>query len=384
MKKWLTAAALAGISCSAQAVTFEYPYLHKDPRAMGMGAAYTAVGGSAGAVFYNPAGLAKINPDFGFEVDLVGVNVGYNKNGKNFVKDLNDALDTGDLNGDGNTSDDELRAVNDVLLEYQGRNLHLDGSNYSSISKKGEKIGFAFGVFSGLKIDARTHQGFTPDGVLEVNSNGTMGPVLGLSYDFAGGAMNAGIGVKYLTRETVAHNFTARELVENQDTLDTYITDTLATEGKGVSFDAGIIYNPARDGFWRPSLGLSLLNIGDAKFGEAGKIPMTVNLGFAIRPRISFLDDWTFAVDYVDAANNYEEDDDFGKRLRLGGEVRLFENTWTGMALRAGMYQGYYTAGVDLRLAIVKLMFTTYAEEVGAYAGQDEDRRYLVSGSISW
>jgi len=54
------------------------------------------------------------------------------------------------------------------------------------------------------------------------------------------------------------------------------------------------------------------------------------------------------------------------------------------MALRTGLYQGYYTAGADLRLTIVKLMFTTYAEEVGAYAGQDEDRRYLLSVGFGW
>lgn len=39
------------ISFPALAVTYEYPYLYKDPRAMGMGGAYIAVGGTASSVF---------------------------------------------------------------------------------------------------------------------------------------------------------------------------------------------------------------------------------------------------------------------------------------------------------------------------------------------
>ena len=54
------------------------------------------------------------------------------------------------------------------------------------------------------------------------------------------------------------------------------------------------------------------------------------------------------------------------------------------MKVRAGLYQGYPTFGVDLRLFIVTLNYTTYAEEVGAYAGQDDDRRHLIALNLGW
>ncbi|MEW6215782.1 MAG: hypothetical protein AB1478_11390, partial [Nitrospirota bacterium] len=38
----------------------EYPYLYKSPKAMGLGGAYTAIGGRVDTLFYNPAGLSNM------------------------------------------------------------------------------------------------------------------------------------------------------------------------------------------------------------------------------------------------------------------------------------------------------------------------------------
>ena len=378
------------LSSSALAVTYEYPYLYKDPRAMGMGGAYTAVGGTASSVFYNPAGLGYINREAGWEINIIKANMGVSENIIDFIDDLNNALDAQDGDyitpGDGDNADDQLYAVNEVLKAYQGKNLHLDIANFSSIAKKGEKFGFALGFLASLKSDNKTHQGFGSEGVLETDTNVTAGGVFGLSYDFNmnNSKLIAGVSVKYMYRETLKHNFTSRELVEHEDNLDTYITEELSKSGSAAGFDAGIIYSLAENSFLRPSVGFSLLNIGDLDFGEAGKIPMTANVGLALRPQIKFLKDWILAIDYVDIFNGYEEDSDIGKRIRVGAEVKLWDNALTTFALRVGSYQGYATAGADLRLAIINLNFTTYAEEVGAYSGQDEDRRYLLGLYLGW
>ena len=57
----------------AEPTTREYPSLYKSTRAMGMGGAYTAVGGRVDALFYNPAGLINIPQDKGWEVNLLNV-----------------------------------------------------------------------------------------------------------------------------------------------------------------------------------------------------------------------------------------------------------------------------------------------------------------------
>jgi hypothetical protein len=44
--------------------------------------------------------------------------------------------------------------------------------------------------------------------------------------------------------------------------------------------------------------------------------------------------------------------------------------------VRAGLYQGYFTAGLNLEAKVVRLDLLTYAEEIGTFAGQRVDRRY--------
>ena len=111
---------------------------------------------------------------------------------------------------------------------------------------------------------------------------------------------------------------------------------------------------------------------------------MTVDLGLSINPDIPTFHHLIVALDYVDMFKNYSEDSDIGKRLRFGGELCLFSKKAIGAMIRAGLYQGYATFGADLRLSIVTLSYVTYAEEIGAYAGQDDDRRHLAMLNVGW
>ncbi len=381
MRKLLLSALF--ISTTSLAANFEYPYLYKDPRAMGMGGAYVAVGGTSSSVFYNPAGLSKIKKEAGFEVNLLKVSIGVGKNSLNFIKDMKDALNTGDLNHDGKKSDDQLKAVNTVVKKYQGENLHFLLNDYTSISKKWGKVGFTLGILANVKTDTITHQGFGAEGLIEEHGNITLGPVLGLSYDALDGKLSIGLSGKYLHRESLNHTFTSRELVEKSDTLDTYITKTLAKKGNAFGGDLGVIYNINKISWLPMSVGASILNIGDLNFGDAGKVPMTVNAGIALKPKIPIFD-WTFALDYVDITQNIKQDKDKMKRIRAGAEIGLLDRWWGGLKLRGGIYQGYLTAGAELRFLLFTAMFTTYEEEVGAYAGQKGDRRYMLTFALGW
>ncbi len=365
------------------ATSREYPYIYKSPRAMGMGGAYIAIGGGLDTLFYNPAGLSTMPLKKGWEVNLINLSGEIGENVIDFVEDMQDAFDTGDMDRDGDEGDDQLRAVNDVLARYRGKNLHLRLADFTSFGRNFESLAFGIGGLGSLRLDMMTHQGYGPEGFLEVNTDAVYGGIGGFSIRLKEG-LYAGIGIKALHRESLIHSFSARELVEKEDNLEDYILEELKKSGDAVGFDAGIIYHFAEDSSLRPSLGLSILNIGDLKFGEAGKMPMTVNTGFAIRPEIPLFEALTIGLDYVDIFNNYREDSDIPKRLRFGGELLLFDRMLAMLALRTGLYQGYPTFGVDLRLLIFRLSYVTYAEEVGAYAGQDPDRRHLVTLTVGW
>jgi hypothetical protein len=361
----------------------EYPYIYKSTRAMGMGGALTAVGGRVDTLFYNPAGLINIPQDKGWEVNLINVSAEYSKNAKQFVKDLQDASDATDTNGDGTADDEQLQAVNDVLAKYRGDNLHLRVADFTSIGKSYDQWAFGVGGLGSGRLDATAHQGFGSEGLLELNADAFYGGVGGVSIGLTPNLF-AGISVKYLHRETLIHNFTARELIDNQDNLSDYVKKDLRKSGNGVGVDAGLIWKFSPDSPLKPSVGASIMNIGDMKFGDAGKIPQTVNVGIAINPSISTFRSLTVGADYIDVLNNFKQDKDMVKRLRIGAELQLFDIWPTELALRAGMYERSPTLGFDLRLLIFTVSYAMYTEEIGAYAGQDKDKRQLLTLNIGW
>lgn len=361
----------------------EYPSLYKSPRAMGMGGAYTAIGGRVDTLFYNPAGLSNIPKDKGWEVNILNLGAEASKNSKTFLDDLMSAVDTGDLNNDGSTSDDQQRAVNDVLNKYMGEHLHIRVADFSSFGKNSDSLAFGIGALASGTVDAIPHQGFGPEGLLEVDANDTYGAVGGVSFPVSS-RLSLGLSAKYLHRESVIHDFTPLELVVNYENLDKFITENLKKKGNALRFDAGAIYTFAPESWWRPAIGLSVMNIGDLDFKDAGTIPMTINTGISVNPRITTFRSLLVGVDYVDIANNYTQDKDMAKRLRYGAELQLFDESMVELSLRAGMYEGYPTFGADLRLATFLFSGTVYSEEVGAYAGQNKNTRYLVTFNFGW
>lgn len=368
---------------AATASSLEYPYLYKSARAMGMGGAYTAIGGRVDTLFYNPAALINIPRDKGWEVNLLNLSAEVSDNALDFVDDLQTALDTQDLNGDGSTDDDELQAVNDILTKYRGQNIHLRVADFTSFGRSYDSFALGFGAVASGKVDAIPHQGFGPEALLEMNADATYGAIGGFSIP-AGSGLFAGATVKALHREALVHSFSAGELVDNQNNLDDYIMDQLRKKGDAVGFDAGMLWKFAQGSWWQPSVGLSFLNIGDLDFGEAGKVPMTVNAGFAVNPKIAAFRSLLLGVDYADLTNNYDQDKDRAKRLRYGAELQLFDRALLEIALRAGMYEGYPTFGAELRALVFSLSYAAYSEEIGAYAGHDRNKRHLLTFTLGW
>ena len=366
-----------------QPTSREYPYIYKSTRAMGMGGAYTAVGGRVDSLFYNPAGLINMPQDKGWEVNLINVSAEYGKKSRDFLDDFQDATDTGDLNNDGSSDDDQLRATNNVLAKYKGKNLHLRVSDFTSFGKSYDQWAFGVGGIVNGRLDAMTHQGFGADGFLEVNADAMYGALGGASYGVSKNVF-VGLTIKSLHREALIHNFSAREMVEKQDNLDDYIQDELRVSGNAIGFDTGLIWKFSPDSPLKPSLGASIMNIGNLSFGAAGKIPQTVNVGIAINPSFSKSRSLTVGADYIDVLNNFKQDKDMAKRFRIGAELQLFDIWPAELALRLGMYESSPTFGFDLRLLFITASYAMYTEEIGAYAGQDKDKRQLLTVNIGW
>ncbi len=383
MKKTLLLSTILTTAIVAQ--SFEYPALYKDPTVLSRGGADVAVGGGAASLFSNPAGLSYMKKN-DYEVNLLKTTLGVGANSFDFASDLSDATD---IEG----SDEEKSiAINNVIKEYIGEPVHLSVNNFSSVAYNQGNYAIGGGIAIGSNINYTTHQGFASSGAIEVNADTYVLGIIGISLDYLSQEMfdhdrlKLAGAMKFGKRTNVKHNFTTREIVENSEDFDKFVEDEYLKDGTAFGFDLGAIYEMgefAGDTKLNPKVGFSILNIGDLDFGEAGKIPMTVNLGASISPEFDYLSNWIFALDYSDVLQN-NEDEDFIKRLKIGASTALVNGKNTTITLNTGLYQGNLTAGLDFDLPVFSLGLSTYGEEVGAASGQLTDRRYLLTLALGW
>ena len=102
---------------------------------------------------------------------------------------------------------------------------------------------------------------------------------------------------------------------------------------------------------------------------------------------------FNFACDYADAFNS-EKNYKPLSHLNFGLEVEQTLLAWPGynneiralsLRLAGGFKGGYPSAGVGLEiLHLVTLEFTTWAEELGYFTGQEEERIYMGEISIGF
>ncbi len=389
MKKKIISMALLSATTSLMALGAEHAYLYKDARIMGMGGANIAVGGYSTSVFSNPAGLAQIQKNHGFVVDILGLGFSASDKTADFLSDIEEA-----------ETDEEMTAV---LEKYAGDHFNISVNNYTSLSKNSDAFAWSIGLLAATDANFQSHpNGSTNGGILATTTRGYGGLILGAAkpYETQYGRVDVGVGLKYIMQQSYEGVVGISELL-NDDLEDT-LQDKYEKESSGFSIDLGVTYYPFADSFWNPSFGLSILNIGSMNMDDNfGGQPMTVNIGASVTPEVSFIDKLVVAIDYVDMFNanntriyNYSdvdnivytdyEESDIMKRIRLGASARLFDSSYFSTTLKLGMYQAAYTAGLDMELTVLKLSFATYEEQVGTESVDIPDRRYVAQLGIGW
>lgn len=358
--------ALLALPVPAEAITEELPVIYQSPRALGMGGADVAVGGHATAHFSNPAGLAGMQP--GWNTLPLLATIGLSDRTRSFIEAADEALDQ-------ETDEEQRTELARVVRRFRGENLHADGNALPNASWRGENWAMSLAWLGSATFNARTHQAFGGAGLISVDARTLNGPVVGAAH--FSGPWAVGVSVKSLRMRRLRERYSVRELVESNDPGDT-VTDDVQS-GRAAGFDVGVQYELAPGYHWRPRLGAVVQNLGGMNFGAAGEIPRTVSLGMAVEPPAPRSSRLRLAAEYFDIFHAAGTDRDHRKRIRLGVEWWPWERRRHALALRAGLYQGAYTAGIDLRVHGVRLGLATYAEEQGAWAGQDRDRRYLLT-----
>jgi hypothetical protein len=356
--------------------------MFRDPEITAMGGVNVAIGGTSSAVFHNPAGLSLMKRKYGFEVRALDISGAFSTNIVDFTQDMLDALDK---------ENDTLSAVNKVLNDYMGETFSGEVDTIISLAKRHKSVGWAVGIFGRSALAEAVHQGFGSAGLLDVRSEEFGGVFFGIASDFYEKRLHLGVDVKYVYAGIMDHTFRASELVEHSDDFLDYIKDELVKYGGGLTFDAGVIFTPFPESFLNPAIGFSVMNIPNFKIRDQNGnstlvIPRTFNVGIAIHPRLLknsvFLQDCKLGVDLIDITRNFEEDKDWGKRLFMGGEIKLIDHPVFMFALRGGFYQGYPAYGIEVRVFSFYFQAVSYGEEIGGAAGEAENRIYLFNVGI--
>ncbi|MCF0216907.1 MAG: hypothetical protein HUK21_10595 [Fibrobacteraceae bacterium] len=416
MKKIIAILSLCAVAASfaAKAPT------HHSLRAESMGNAHVAVVDDKEAIYYNYAGLNQINrlgnyelrPEQGYYprnmIDM-RLNLGGAGPFEEYFSTYGDAKDlyklyarihaaevennmaSGSLLIDSLSKHPELiETLNSYDHEYMAMKIKMDAElaihNFGGAVWVDGNVAPYFD--GGLVLPFMAIDTFYIDGVIQ----------LGFAYGFTDN-FSAGIGVKGAKREKVEMiTFDILNYENVSDTLeDRYhdATDNIFDLNSiSVGMDFGLLYQLTRE----LRIGASLRDVY-FKDLAGDKIDPNFTIGFNYSPRFfnkntGFGRKFNFACDYENAFQSGDRNYKPLSHVNFGVEWEQNLLAWPGyhyairalaMRLAGGFKGGYPTAGFSLEvLRVFTFEFATWAEELGYYTGQDEERIYMGQLSIGF
>jgi hypothetical protein len=361
---------------SGAALANDLRWTHFGIRPMAMGNAFVAVADDYNAIFYNPAGLARLKEWNG---EFLNPHVEMSENTMKAINDVRELMS-------GSTGDTD--AVLDFLDKNTGTTHHFAlGLTPHLVFKN-----FGFGIGIDLSSTMAVHR--------EISTDLDFGPKIVMPFSFAMNflqeRLSVGTSVKFVARGGVDREFSIQDISafsksSNKDetaTTTTTTTDDKDPElkdyfegGTGVGVDFGLLFTPIKT--MSPTFGLSITDFGGTPYkkfdvgGEALGVPKarlpSVNTGFSLMP-------WEknnmFLRTSVDA-HAINQPAHYSKKFNLGAEWGYGKI----IKIQSGLHQGEFSGGFEFDVFLFSCRFVTYTEQLGTIAGQDDklrDRRYAL------
>jgi hypothetical protein len=346
----LALVALAATSQLAAAQSYYRDAFH-DIRFLGRGNTGVADVDDASSVFYNPAGIAA-NKAFGFTI----LNP-FGAANQNFYSSSQQILTL--------TSGSE--SLSERFSPLLGKPLAIQGGVMPSFAMPRLMVG----VFDYADASLEYRDPVYPRLSMDVRND--YGVVIGSGYSFMD-MFFVGASLRYTKRRQYFDNFTAETLISGATSSALRNIQRMG-EGFGINLGAQFRYKvTGRQWF---ALGSTIEDLGFTRFKNADRNVATplqqaqmINFGTAYGYG-SGLVDMKFLADIRQFTN---WDISFTKKIFLGVEASLLKTDF-----RVGLFQGYWTAGMSVRiLPFMALDVATYAEELDAIAGQRSNRFYMI------
>lgn len=337
----------------------------------GMGRAYSAIADDWLSLYYNPAGLAMVK---GVDFQLFDIRVGTN----------NDVL------GNYNTfkSLGKAGSISDTINTFHGQHLQLKTSNHTQITFPGVALGFVYDVNADIDIqnnaNTQTNMRFVRD----------MGFLLGGGFGVGGKdkPLRMGATFKYIRRVGGERYIPFTMLAGNR----TEITNQFNAAGWGFGADVGMQWKLPSKGGTEVITSFVWHDIGHTAFGTPQqqdtptRIQQNITAGFALRFPIQGKQDrrrvrrygpkrssshLSFVFDYSHANIPWHVEQ-MGKHLHAGINLDI-----PILSFQVGVNQSALSLGTSFDIGIARVSAATWGEELGSFAGQRVDRRYLLSVS---
>jgi hypothetical protein len=339
-------------------------------RALGMGGAFTALSDDWTAIHYNPAGLSFLNTalDAGvlmrFDLgDAFGV--------------AGDALTIAGLHANSFSSLDSLANDNtlaDDLMRFDRRPVQFGTMPEMHFAARSTDPDLPLGIAASWFL--LSHGTFQLDkGIYIPSAEGQVRTDLLLRF---GGAiapwhgLSIGVAPTIGTYSEIEQGISIQDYSSAGDSLLAKLDreqQRIYRPGFGFGLTLGAMYEILPTEL---RVGMSVQDLFLALNDQA--VPSAVHFGMAYLPaalrKQGALRYVNFAVDIEDAFG----DKPFLTKLVYGAEMNM-----SLAQIRGGFRSGYPCYGLLLNLFIVQLEFTSFAEELGLYPGQWEDRHYLFS-----
>ncbi len=368
------------VTISSKVYGAQSEYLHQpviSTRVMGMGGAFTAVADDYNALFYNVAGLGKLESG---QLNM-GIQGMMTPSILSFKNDLEKA-------------GSDAAAITSALGNYYGAHFA------SRVGLGAVWVRPTWGIAI-MPIDLS----------VEADIHGTAGTTVGVqiyqdSLVQFGKAwflndkktFNVGVAPKIVYRGYFEKDLSVFDLATSKDLL----RPQDAQEGLTFDTDVGALYSLdiPEDGFFKffqiikPTLGFAVRNVLDMGYktnlhlmGKDSTIVTGANLErrfdlgsrfdlpefFVFKPR--------FMIDGRDMGSRYAS---FKKCLHVGAELLWKAFGWLNGGYRFGVSEGYLTAGVSAEIGIFNLDIATYSEEIGTKDAPKESRRYMAKLSLDF
>ncbi|PLX89928.1 MAG: hypothetical protein C0618_00005, partial [Desulfuromonas sp.] len=329
------------------------PHFYKGVRPLGMGGAFTAVADDENALFYNPAGLNRVES---WSMGLINPLVEASDSNVDLYEDIED------------TDLDVTAEVTDLIRDNLGETFHTRVALFPHVVMKN----FAIGALAQGKTNVEFRNAANPE--INVEAVGSGSAHVGLAHGWMDENLRLGLGLKYIVAGHLQAVYDAGDIASS--TFEDQVDDD-TVDDSGFGFDLGAMYTlPVK---FDPIVGLTILNVADTDLGDAGELSQQVNIGFSATHQWRWLD-LTGAVDWMDVLEDAGTDDDMFKRLHFGLEAKFPKI----LSLRTGLSQGYGAFGLGLDFKLLKLEYANYAEEMASYTGGKPDRRHVVQVSLGW